>query len=100
MDTKLVTVRINPGEIIHMEVSDFDGERNASFSQLDFDSFKASAIRIAKEMKTVLDELAPDEGSIEFGLAASIESGTLTGFLAKGTGEANVKITLRWGPRS
>lgn len=96
MDTKIVEVLFPSGETIKMQVSDLGGEKDASFSSLDFSGFKDSAIRVAREMKSVLDDISPDRGSIEFGLAASLESGALTGFLAKGSAEANVKVTLEW----
>ena len=48
-------------------------------------------------MLTTLQKVKPRAASVEFGLEIGIESGQLTALLVKGTGTANLKITLEWG---
>lgn len=51
---------------------------------------------IAKSMAAVIEVVKPESAEVEFGVDATLESGELTALLVKGTGTANVKVTLRW----
>lgn len=46
---------------------------------------------------TVLQKVGPQKASVEFGVEVGLESGQVTGLFVKGTGKANLKITLEWG---
>lgn len=56
------------------------------------DQLKPSLERIAAVVRT----LSPTESSIEFGLKMGGETGII---VAKGSAEANFKLTLAWKPR-
>jgi NTP-dependent ternary system trypsin peptidase co-occuring protein len=43
-----------------------------------------------------LKNLAPRKASAEFAIEVGLESGQLTALWVKGTGKANLKITLEW----
>ncbi len=51
---------------------------------------------IADGIKPAIEKVAPDKVSIEFGVGFGIESGHLTALVTKGSGEANLKISLEW----
>jgi hypothetical protein len=44
-----------------------------------------------------LTNAQPDHASVEFGIDVTVESGALTGLLARGSGTATLKVTLSWG---
>jgi Trypsin-co-occurring domain 1 len=52
---------------------------------------------IATSVVDTLKEVKPRRASVEFGLEIGVESGKLTTLLVRGTGTANLKITLEWG---
>jgi hypothetical protein len=59
-------------------------------------------VRVAVEglsqvVQEAISAVKPDEASVEFSLEIGIESGKLTALWVKGTGKANLKITLTWG---
>jgi hypothetical protein len=51
---------------------------------------------LARAMVGTLKKVKPHTATVEFGLQIGVESGKLTALLVKGTGNANLKITLEW----
>ncbi len=47
-------------------------------------------------MHSALARVKPTKASVELGLEIGVEAGQLTALLVKGTGKANLKITLQW----
>jgi len=43
-----------------------------------------------------LKRIGPRKAAIEFGIEVAVESGKLTALICKGSGKANLKITLQW----
>jgi hypothetical protein len=62
-----------------------------------FESITNAIEGIAETVVTTLKKVNPRSASVEFGLEIGLESGQLTALLVKGTGTANLKITLEWG---
>ena len=87
--------------LIHVEVTPVKRSKDSDVS---FDVTKALAIdniqgAIHGIAQTVLDGLravAPDKAAVEFGLEIGLESGQLTALWVKGSGKANLKITMEW----
>ncbi len=52
---------------------------------------------LARAMVDTLKKVKPRTATVEFGLQIGVELGKLTALLVKGTGNANLKITLEWG---
>ena len=52
---------------------------------------------LARAMIGTLKKVRPRTATVEFGLQIGVEAGKLTALLVKGTGNANLKITLEWG---
>lgn len=56
---------------------------------------------IAESVVAVWDKVKPSKASVEFGLQIGLESGQLTAMFVKGTGSADLKVTMEWeGSRS
>jgi hypothetical protein len=51
---------------------------------------------VAASLTTAIERMAPEKTSVEFGLEISAESGGLTALIVKGSGTANLKVTLEW----
>jgi hypothetical protein len=64
---------------------------------LSFDGVEESIRTISQRVTAALETAKPGRASVEFGIDVAIESGALTGLLAKGSGGATLKVTLSWG---
>jgi len=54
----------------------------------------------ATDIGGLLKRVSPDKATIEFGVEMSLEAGKLTALIVKGTGSANLKISLEWDKSS
>ena len=45
---------------------------------------------------TPIQKAKPKKATVKFGMEIAIESGALTAVIAKGSGKANLEITLEW----
>lgn len=43
-----------------------------------------------------LQKVKPKKASVKFGMEMALESGQLTALVVKGSGKANLEITLEW----
>ncbi len=71
-----------------------------SRDKMSFDGVTDSIEAIAERVTGALERVRPDKATVEFGIDVGVESGGLTGLLAKGSGSATLKITLEWEPTS
>jgi hypothetical protein len=55
---------------------------------------------LSRVLKDAIDDAKPTGASVEFGIEVGVDSGKLTALLVKGTGKANLKITLSWGAKA
>ncbi len=95
--TELVPVKLEDGTIIKIEAVPLGGEEDVAFDELPFDEVAGAIESIAKAVLPPLKKVKPKKATIELGVAIGLEAGQLTTLLVKGTGEANLKITLEWG---
>jgi hypothetical protein len=51
---------------------------------------------MSNQIYNTMAALKPQRFEVELGFEIGVESGTLTAFLVKGTGKANLKVTLEW----
>ncbi|GAC1655554.1 MAG: hypothetical protein NVS4B12_28030 [Ktedonobacteraceae bacterium] len=97
--TRTIPVRLADGTIIKVQATAMGGDQPAGFKVPQFEDVTKSIQGIAQSMLGTLQKLPvkPKKASVEFGLEIAAESGTLTTVLVKGSGTANLKITLEWG---
>jgi hypothetical protein len=67
---------------------------------LPFDGVTNSIEAIADKVTAALANVKPEKAAVEFGIDVAVETGGLTGLLAKGSGSATLKITLEWSGAS
>ncbi len=93
-----IEVELDNGSIIRIEATPLGGQqRIADIGLISFTDVTDTVEHIAQPMMAMLQKIKPRRGSIEFGVQVGVESGKLIALLVKGTGTANLKITLEWG---
>lgn len=95
--SEIVKAELADGTIIHIQATALGGEERVDFAILPFKELTDAIEGIAKSVVATLEKVKPRRASVEFGLEVGIESGKLTALIVKGSGTANLKITLEWG---
>lgn len=93
----VVETKLADGTSIYVEATRLGGETDVARAIPSFDGVTASVTRIATTLKDALREVECHRASMQFGLEIGLESGELTALLVKGTGTANLTITIEWG---
>lgn len=95
MVTERIPVQLSNGAVIKVEVSNL-GREDVSSDTLPFDDIALALEGITTSIKKTLEKAKPRKATVKFGLEASVESGKLTAIILKGSGKANLEITLEW----
>ncbi len=61
-----------------------------------FSTISAAIDSISQELHETFEKIGPTKGTVKFGIEVGVESGKLTALLVKGSGKANLEITLEW----
>ncbi|MGK7956352.1 MAG: CU044_2847 family protein [Crocosphaera sp.] len=94
---EIETLKLSNGTEIKVEAINFGGETRVGVDDvLNFEEVTDAIEAIATSITTTLNKVKPKKASVEFGVKVGVESGKLTTLLVKGSGEANLKITLEW----
>lgn len=101
--SKLVPVELNDGTVVIIEAT-LIGEQKVAFQKIPFGDAmaqgKAIIREIAENLQEFKQEFNPEKISVKIGLEIAVESGQLTTMLVKGSGKANLELTLEWGDKS
>ncbi|MGB5594471.1 MAG: CU044_2847 family protein [Crocosphaera sp.] len=96
---KIIPLKLSDGKTIKVEVTQI-GEQPVSAETRIFKNatniIKSIANDVADTLKEVNETVKPDKFTVTFGLEIAVESGELTAFIVKGTGKANLEITMEW----
>ncbi|MDB5069798.1 MAG: hypothetical protein JWM87_909 [Candidatus Eremiobacteraeota bacterium] len=96
-ETSIVPVALADGKIINIEVRDLGGSQKVgAFDNAAFSSLTDSIEAIAVTFRDSLAKIRPRKATVEFGIEVAVEAGQLTALICKGSGKANVKISLEW----
>jgi len=99
--TENVRIQLASGKSIWAEVSSvgpreqdvvFEGVAEA----LSLDAVRDGIIDLANLTLDAIKQVSPTRAAVEFGLELALESGKLTALWVKGSGKANLKVTLEW----
>jgi Trypsin-co-occurring domain 1 len=90
--------RLADGTIVMLEVAQVAStdEVEVSSSVPNLEPIWDTVSTIANTIGAKLSQAKAKKAVVEFGIEFAAESGGLTALLVKGTGKANVKITLEW----
>ena len=94
---EIVPVQFANGVKMYVEATMLGGEEDVALNILSFQDMTDTIESIAGAMNAALQKVKPNKASVEFGLEMAVESGQLTALLVKGSGTANLKISLEWG---
>jgi hypothetical protein len=96
---KVVKTQLEDGTYVYVQTTTLAGEDYIVDTDKVylFEEVTHTIKSIAKSVVDTLKEVKPRSATVEFGLEVSVEAGKLTTLLVKGSGTANLKITLEWG---
>jgi hypothetical protein len=89
-DDGRVAIAVEVGSEVEF-VSDDDNTVVASL-----DSITKPIARVGRDLLDAAKAAKPDRATVEAGFGVALEQGQLVSWLAKGRGEATIKITLEW----
>ncbi len=96
-ESKKVPVKLPNGVTVQIEVKEPSGGRqNVSANIFDFDDISNVIEGITTAIKDTLIKAKPQKATVKFGLEISTESGKLISSIVRGSGKANLEITLEW----
>jgi Trypsin-co-occurring domain 1 len=96
--TEIVKVRLADGTDLYFEASQPGGERKVGKLEevLDSDKIAKTIEGTVEILRGTFERIKPEKASVTFGLKVAVESGALTAVIVKGSGEANLEVTLEW----
>ncbi|MGK7872864.1 MAG: CU044_2847 family protein [Xenococcaceae cyanobacterium] len=94
--TEKVPVQLPGGTVIKVEVEQ-TGIEDVSFDVKPFKEVTDALSEITATLAETLQKAKPDKASVKFGLELAVDSKGLTAVIVKGSGKANLEITLEWG---
>lgn len=98
-ETRIVSAKTSDSKTVRVEVTplDDDGYQQISISDVfDFHEVTDGLSEIVEAIGQKLKDANAKKTVVEFALEIGVEAGHLTALIAKGSGKANLKITLEW----
>lgn len=83
------------GTIVWVEVAQ-TGREDVGFDVKSFKTVTDSIRAIASAITASLEQVKPTKASVKYGLEIGIEQGSLVAAIVRGTGKANLEISLEW----
>ena len=90
-----VPVQLPNGAVVKFEVTQ-TGREDVSFDPKQFQPVADAIEGVIEMIATPIQKVKPKKASVKFGMELAIESGQLTAIIVKGSGKANLEITLEW----
>lgn len=90
-----VPVQLPNGATVKFEVTQ-TGREDVSFDPKQFQPVADAIEGVVQMIATPIQKARPKKATVKFGMELAIESGQLTAVIVKGSGKANLEITLEW----
>ncbi|MEQ9237656.1 CU044_2847 family protein [Coleofasciculus sp. E2-BRE-01] len=90
-----VPVELPNGAIAKFEVTT-TGREDVSFDAKQFQPVADAIEGVVQMVAAPLKKARPRKATVKFGMEMAIEAGQLTAVIVKGSGKANLEITLEW----
>ena len=90
-----VPVQLPNGATVKFEVTQ-TGREDVSFDAKQFRPVADAIEGVVQMIATPIQKARPKKATVKFGMELAIESGQLTAVIVKGSGKANLEITLEW----
>jgi hypothetical protein len=99
---RIVTADLSDGTILKVEAVDLGGSELVGDVDLvaPFSSVAESIESVSRRLLDAVKQAEPDKSTIELKFGIAAEAGKLFAFLAKGSADASVKVTLEWSRNS
>lgn len=94
-----VPVQLPNGAIVKVEVAK-TGREDVSFDVKQFQPVADAIEGVVQMIAAPIQKVKPKKATVTFGMELAIESGELTAVIVKGSGRANLEITLEWEAES
>lgn len=95
LPTELISVDLGDGLIAQVEVTE-TGREQVGAGSLPFESVGNAIAKISQVIAAPIQAAKPTKATVKYGLAIGIEQGSLVAAIVRGTGTANLEITLEW----
>ena len=94
-------VDLGDGVFVKVEVdAQRSGLEEVAAGQLSFDSVAGAITKISHQVSQAIQKVKPSKATVKYSLAIGIEQGGLMASLVRGSGTANLEITLEWENKS
>jgi hypothetical protein len=90
-----VPVQLPNGAVVKVEVSS-TGREDVGFDVKQFQPVADAIEGVVQMIAAPIQKVKPKKATVKFGMELAIESGQLTTVIVKGSGKANLEITLEW----
>ena len=95
LKTELIPVDLGDGVIAQVEVIE-TGREKVGAGTLPFNSVAKAITKISQVVSAPIQAVKPTKATVKYGLAIGIEQGSLVAAIVRGTGTANLEVTLEW----
>ncbi|EKV01593.1 hypothetical protein Lepto7375DRAFT_3764 [Leptolyngbya sp. PCC 7375] len=93
--SETVPVQLPNGTVVKVEVEQ-TGREDVGFDVKSFQGVTNAIEGVAEAITGSLEKISPNKASVKFGLEIQIEQGSLVAAIVRGTGTANLEVTLEW----
>ena len=93
--TEKILVDMGDGVLVKVEVAD-TGREKAKAGGLPFEKVAAAITKISQEVSASIQKVKPTKATVKYGVEVGIEEGSLMATIVRGSGKANLEITLEW----
>ena len=97
MRTQIVSTELASGNILNVEATVPTGMDTMELDNSEFGNVTDTLQEVVEALERVITSAKPTKATVEFGVEVSAGAGKLTALLVKGSGTANLNITLEWG---
>ena len=90
-----IPLKLPNDALIKVEVAQ-TGREDVGFDVKSFQGVTDAIEGISEAITDSLEKISPNKASVKFGLEIQIEQGSLVAAIVRGTGKANLEVTLEW----
>lgn len=93
--TERISLELANGYTVQVEATS-TGRQDVAFESKAFKEVTEALGGIVDELSATIHKAMPTKATVKFGIDVALESGQLTAAIVKGSGKANLEITLEW----
>jgi len=93
--SETIPIQLPNGASVKVEVTR-TGREDVSFDQRQFQPVADAIEGVIQMIAAPIQKVKPKKATVKFGMELAIESGQLAAIIVKGSGKANLEITIEW----